>query len=185
MGQKLAAYNVTGNIIGFYDSDDSPAPASVTVLKITDDQWQECLSTPGWTVANGKLVAPEAPSDAQLLAMAQATQTTLMYQAYQTAISQAVTYKTAGGVTKAFQADSDSQSTLVSALTGYQAAGAVPAGFWWVSEDNTQVPFTLSDLKGLAAAMLAQGWAAFQTLQARKASIRATTARDEAQAITW
>lgn len=116
---------------------------------------------------------------------AQTTQTALMYQAYQGAISQPVTYKTAGGVTKAFQADADSQSTLVSALTGYQAAGAVPSGFRWVSEDNTQVPFTLDDLKGLAAAMLAQGWTAFQTLQTRKTSIRAASTRAEAAAIVW
>lgn len=145
--------------------------------------WLTATAKPGpfynWT--DGAWVLDVAADTAD----AQTTQTAAMYLAYTDAISQPVSYTTAGGVTKTFQADADSQDILSKTLSGYKAAGAVPEGFWWKSEDNTQVPFTLADLVGLSSAMLAQGWAAFQTLQARKASIRATTTRTEAQAITW
>jgi hypothetical protein len=75
MGQKFAAYNLTGAIIGFYDSVDSPVPASVTsVIKISDAEWQACLSESGWTVEDGMLVGPTPPTAAELLASAQASQ---------------------------------------------------------------------------------------------------------------
>ncbi len=67
MGQKQASYNASGAIIAFYDTVDSPAPASATVLDITNAQWQTCLSNPGWTVVNGALVAPP-PAPAPTLA---------------------------------------------------------------------------------------------------------------------
>lgn len=67
MGQKQAAYDTTGKIVGFYDSEDSPAPKSASLLEITDAQWQECLATPGYTIEAGALVAPPPPTAAQLL----------------------------------------------------------------------------------------------------------------------
>ncbi|MBV2180879.1 MAG: DUF4376 domain-containing protein [Castellaniella sp.] len=108
-----------------------------------------------------------------------------MYVAYSQAVQQSVSFKSAGGVTQTFQADTNSQNILLQSYTGFQAAGAVPAAFYWVAADNTQVSFTLADLKGLYAAMLAQGWAAFQQLQTRKASIRAATTSAAVKAITW
>ncbi|MBN3848611.1 DUF4376 domain-containing protein [Paraburkholderia sp. Ac-20342] len=105
--------------------------------------------------------------------------------AYQAAIQQPVSFTTAGGVTKTFQADTDSQNVLLIATTGYSLAGATPSGFYWVSSDNTQVPFALADLKGLYAVMLAQGNVAFQKLQALKVSVRAATTVAAAQAVSW
>jgi len=69
MGQKFAAYDAQGNITSFYDSEDSPVPAGVNAIGITDSQWQACLSTPGYKVVSGALVAPTA---AQLAAQAAA-----------------------------------------------------------------------------------------------------------------
>lgn len=66
MGQKQAAYNTAGQILAFYDTTDSPAPAGTTVLDITLAQWQACLATPGYTVVNGALVAPPSPTASQL-----------------------------------------------------------------------------------------------------------------------
>ncbi|KVN27023.1 phage tail protein [Burkholderia pyrrocinia] len=40
MGQKQAAYDAKGNIVAFYDTVDSPAPASANVVDITDDEWR-------------------------------------------------------------------------------------------------------------------------------------------------
>lgn len=91
MGQKLAAYNAQGAITAFYDSVDSPAPAGATTLPITNAQWQTCLAQPGWTVANGVLVAPPAPMAAQLLAQAQAAQIAIITQACAAAITSGFT----------------------------------------------------------------------------------------------
>lgn len=144
----------------------------------------------GWRAVNGPDdVGPDETFSATIpsesLALAQVAQTEAMYVAYSQAVQQSVSFKSAGGVTQTFQADTNSQNILLQSYTGFQAAGAVPAAFYWVAADNTQVSFTLADLKGLYAAMLAQGWAAFQQLQTRKASIRAATTSAAVKAITW
>lgn len=72
MGQKYAAYNAQGAITAYYDSVDSPVPSGVNAIEITDAQWQTCISTSGYTVQNGQLVAPTPPTAAQQLANAQA-----------------------------------------------------------------------------------------------------------------
>jgi nitrogen fixation protein len=68
MGQKYAAYNTSGAITGFYDSEDSPAPTGITMLAITDAQWQACIATPGYTVADDALTPPLPPTAAQIQA---------------------------------------------------------------------------------------------------------------------
>lgn len=62
MGQKIISYNsTTGQITGIYDSTDSTVPVGVTsTLNITDVQYQDILSTPGYTVVSGALTAPAA-----------------------------------------------------------------------------------------------------------------------------
>lgn len=79
MGQKYAAYDSTGAIVAFYDSVDSPAPQGVKAVQITDAQWQTCLSNPGYTVMSGALVAPVAPTAAQVAAQ----QAAAAWSAYQ------------------------------------------------------------------------------------------------------
>jgi hypothetical protein len=59
MGQKFAAYGSSGEIVAFYDNEDSPLPASIErAIEITGAQWQACLDAPGWTVVDGTLAAP-------------------------------------------------------------------------------------------------------------------------------
>jgi hypothetical protein len=185
MGQKFAAYDSTGAIVAFYDSVDSPASQGVTAIAITDSQWQTCISTPGYTVSNGELVAPAAPTPAQLLSVAQASQAALIDSAYYSVIQQNVSFKTAAGVTKTFQADADSQTIVMQATQGYQIAGATPAGFYWKSADNTLVSFTLADLQGLYTAILSQGWAAFQKRTTLKQQIAGATTVAAVQTIVW
>jgi hypothetical protein len=182
MGQKYAAYNSAGTITGFYDSIDSPLPSGVTAIEITEAQWQECLTTPGYTVVNGVLTGPTA---AQLLAQAQQAQLTTLTAAYQAAIAQPVSYTSKGGITKTYQADPQSLSNLQNTLLGLQTAGATPSGFYWVAADNAQVPFIYADLQGLAAALLAPGWAAFQKLQTLKAEVNTATTVSAVQAVVW
>ncbi|MEK6420034.1 MAG: DUF4376 domain-containing protein [Burkholderia gladioli] len=186
MGQKLAAYTQDpGPIIAFYDTDDSPAPDGALTIKITDAQWQTCLAQPGqWCVSSGAL-AGVSQSAGDLLASAQAAQVAIVTAAYVSAVQQAVTFKTAAGVSAEFDADPESQTILMQATQGYGLANAVPTDFYWVSADNTRVSFTLADLQGLYSAMLAQGWTAFQKRQELKASIAAASTVAAVQAVVW
>lgn len=119
------------------------------------------------------------------LADAQATQVAAIYTGYAAAVTKSVSYETAAAVTQTYQADTNSQTILLQAVTGYNAAGQTPAGFYWVAQDNTQVPFTLADLKGLYAVMLTQGWTAFQHLQTQKVAIRNAGTMAAVQAVVW
>ena len=117
--------------------------------------------------------APAATTPALTLAQAQEAQISVIDAAYAAAVAQNVTFKTAGGVTEAFEADAGSQTLLMQATQGYGLAGETPSGFYWVGADNTHVPFALADLEGLYQAILAQGWAAFQRRQTlRRRSMR-------------
>lgn len=105
--------------------------------------------------------------------------------AYGAAIQAPIAFKTAAGVSELFDADQASQLVLMQATQGYMISGSVPPGFYWKAANNVQVAFTLSDLQGLYAAMLAQGWAAFQKLQALKSEIVASTTVSAVRSITW
>jgi hypothetical protein len=184
---KLAHFDHTSAspqpVIGWYDTDEfdyQSLPNEADLLTLTQDQWDNRLNTP--FVSGGTLIAP--PS-AQLFAQAQAAHIALLRTAYQQAIQQPVTYTSKGGVTKTYQADPGSVSNLQSMLLAFSATQTVPSGFYWVSADNTQVPFTYADMQGLAQALGTQGAAAFQHLQTQKAAILAATTVDAVQAITW
>lgn len=143
---------------------------------LAQDEADDFALEPGkWKLVAGAWV--------QSLSGAQAQQIGKMYFAYEAAIAQDVSFTTAALVTKMFQADPQSVANAQAMLAAYKIA--VPAGFYWVSRDNTQVAFTLADLQGLAKAMGDQGWGAFQTLQTRKASILAGTTIAAVQAVVW
>ncbi len=131
-----------------------------------------------WT---GTALEPVPPT----LPQAQAQQINLLRQAYNAAIQTPVSYTSKGGVTKTYQADPQSVANLTQMMLASQAAAATPTGFYWVSLDNTQVPFAYADMQGLAAAFGAQGAAAFQHLQTLKAEVLAATTVSGVQAINW
>ena len=130
-----------------------------------------------WVDAGG--VATLALSDAQ------SKQIIALSIAYQNAIVQPISYTSKGGVTQTYQADANSINNLSSMLLAFQSTQTVPDGFYWLSEDNTQVPFTYADMQALAQAIGTQANAAFHTLQTLKAQVRAATTADQVQAITW
>jgi hypothetical protein len=171
-----ASGSITGN---GYTPDGTIPPGAIGCTQA------QAQNAQAWQVSNGTLVSVPAPTAAQLLAQAQQAQIATLTAAYQAAIAQPVSYTSKGGVTKTYQADPQSLSNLQNSLLGFQAAGATPNGFYWVASDNTQVPFTYADLQGLAAAMLAQGWAAFQQLQTLKAHVNAATTVSAVQAVVW
>ena len=119
------------------------------------------------------------------LALAQSNQRELIESAYAAAVTANISFTTGGGVTKIYQADTDSQSSLKDALIGFTPAGATPSGFYWRPLDNTNVPFTLADLQGLAQAMISQGWAAFQKRISLLEQVAAATTTSQVEAIMW
>ncbi len=180
MGQKYAAYNEHGDIVGFYDDIDSPVPKGVANVPVTDAQWQASLSSPGWAVVNGEITPP---SSAQLLSIAKVTQKSRIKASYGAATSQDITFTTEAGVTKAFAADQNSKSAISQAAQAYSFASEVPQGFYWRSVDNTDVPFTLKDIQSLNAAMASQVWVAFQKRNAQKAAVDAAKNLSAVQAV--
>lgn len=122
---------------------------------------------------------------APTLEQARAAQATLIDAAYAAAITADISYTCQSGTIQTFQADADSQDVLLKAVIGYGATGAVPLGFFWKAADNTLVPFTLDDVRGLYAAMLAHGWAAFQTRTTLKKQISTAATPADVQAIHW
>jgi hypothetical protein len=100
MGQKYAAYDLSGVIVAYYDSVDSPAPASVTNLTaLTDAEWQTCINEQGqWFISGGALTAVPAATDAELLEDAQATQVAVLSAACAAAIVSGFTSSALGAV---------------------------------------------------------------------------------------
>lgn len=159
----------TGAIIRVEDGASIPA----------DPRNQDYAAYLVWVAAGNTALPVDQPS----LQEVQGSQIGLLYTAYQAAIAQNITLTTAGGVTKAFQADRAAIDNLQAMLAAFPTT--VPAGFYWVASDNTRVPFTLADMKALAAAMGNQGWSAFQRLQDRKAAVLAATTVAQVQAVVW
>ena len=138
------------------------------------------------------LIVPDVvipvPTEAEILTTVQTAQLAKIANEYSDIINTAsVIFTNNEGVEKTYQADPASQAYAQSTLVALsqQATPATPDGFYWVSSDNTHVPFTFSDIQGLASAMFAQGVTAFQNYQAKKAAIRAATSVADVQAITY
>lgn len=164
-------------VMGWYDTDadlHTQLPPAANLLQLTQAQWEGRLTTP--FVQKGKLVAAPALTAAQLLADAQIAQFVSLETAYASAIHIPVAY-----MATTFQADTASQDILAKSLV----AGSVPAGFYWLDAQNAKIPMTFAQLQGLAAAILAQGQAAFDRLQARKAAVRAAATVAAIQAVVW
>lgn len=186
MGQKYAAYNTTGDIVAFYDSIDSPVPVGVNTIEITDAQWQICISSqPPYTVASGALVAPVAPTAAQLLEAAQSAQIATLNAAYQTAINAPVSFTNAAGTAATFNQDATAKGNLQDALLASEKSGVWSINLWLTTSGTPVTPFTYADLQGLAAAMDAVDAPDYQQLLTLISQVNAATTITAVQAIVW
>ncbi|WP_233831769.1 hypothetical protein [Paraburkholderia sp. ZP32-5] len=124
MSQKLAAYKTDpGPIVAFYDDIDSPVPEGVTAIEITNDQWQICLANPGWTIADGELVAPTPPTAEQLASAA------LIHLAY-AALNAGLAVSSTGtpALNGTYAVDSLSQADVIAIETSLNAGKGFPGG---------------------------------------------------------
>ncbi|MFA6903329.1 MAG: DUF4376 domain-containing protein [Gallionellaceae bacterium] len=125
-------------------------------------------------------LATAIPADPPTLTDMQATRIALMEAEYQAAITAPVVY-----MSTTFQADRDSQILLDQAISIYTRQGMTPAGFWWKDAANVHVAMTLAQLQGFGDAIASRVWSSFQTLDARKAAIRAATTVAQVQGVVW
>jgi len=151
MGQKFAAYDSTGAIAGFYDSIDSPAPDGLNTIKITDAQWIECLSNPGYTVSGGTLVAPTPPTAQQ-----QASQSSSA--SAQAAISAGLSITSANtpALNGTYAVDPLSQMDIIAIETSLNAGKGFPGGataFGYPDTSGVMHAFTAADFADFAVAV--------------------------------
>ena len=153
----------TGEVHAYDETDPNAAPYIAKAIK---RKWGV---VPVW---------PLPPTPAELGAL----QIQRLVADCQALTEQPVTFTTAAGTTDTYQADAASVARLQAAIVGFQKK--TPAGFYWLSASNVQVPFTFADLQALASLMLAQGWGAFQRLTDAKVKVRAGVAAGDATLIT-
>ena len=182
MNTYYFSYNqTTGQISGIGVTPDGTVPSTAIVCTQAQSQnWQQyainLATTPPSIVS--------APTSV-LLAQSQITQIGILAGDYLNAIAQPVSFTTAAGVVKTYQADKVSVQNLIEMTLTFTKAGATPTGFYWVAQDSTQVPFAFADLQNLAAAIGAPGVVAYQHLQTLKADVLAATTVTAVQAVVW
>lgn len=177
----------TGVVRGIYTVSDAAGVADAMTANTpsgceslaVDASHPITTSKSAWTVTDGMLAAV-VPTDADLLAAAQAAQLNILAAGYSAAKSANVAY-----MDTFFMADDDSQQMFAHALVAYTAAGATPVDFYAVDASYNKVPMTLAQLQGLIAAIAAQVLAAFQRWVDVRQALAATTTVSEAQAIVW
>lgn len=84
--------------------------------------------------------------------------------------------KMALGVTyggQVYDSDAIAALNLTSTLTLVLSGTPLPTGFTWRAKNNTNVPMTLADLKGLAVALFQRGQAVYAASWMHKANIDA------------
>lgn len=153
---------------------------SVVVDYVPSAPADTALATYAWDTGTKRWVGTPT-----LLAIQQSHISNALVTSYVAAIDTSVSFTTSGAVTKTYQTDQQSLANLTNMLLAFGGTGVVPGGFYWVSEDNTQVPFTYADLQGLALAMGTMGFAAFDHLQTKKDAVLSASSAGDVYAITW
>jgi hypothetical protein len=106
--------------------------------------------------------------------------------AYNQALLKPVQYKSEGGITQTYQADTQSIANLQALLIGMASnPDALPDGFCWIAADNTPVPFTYADMQKLGVLMCNQGISAFSHLQEKKSEIKMAKKVADVISIAW
>jgi predicted NAD/FAD-dependent oxidoreductase len=190
MGQKQAAYDGSGKIIAFYDVVESPAPAGVTTINITDEQWLNCIQNHAKIlVQNGALVDAPAPTAAVLLAEAQTEKQGELSAACQAAIVSGFQSSALGSVHAYPSALIDQQnlasSVLASIMPGLATDWTAP--IWCADSTGSWLfqPHTAAQAQQVGA----DSTAAIQALRTKNATlqaeVQAATTAAAVQAVTW
>ncbi|GJG92825.1 hypothetical protein [Cupriavidus pauculus] len=182
MGQKIAAFDRQGHITAFYDSADSPVPSGVTnTIQITQEQWQTCISQPGyWYVTDGALAPVPPLTAAQQLAAAQSAQIGVLSAACATAIASGFSSGALGsayGYPSALT-DQANQNTVAQCSSG-GLLWCVTGGAWSFKQH------TQAQAQAVVWAFAAWLNKCQQQLVALTEQVNAATSPDAAQAVAW
>lgn len=191
MGQKSAVYNTaTGAIIGYYDSIDSPLPATLpsgaASLDITDTEWQAGISSPyAPSVISGVYTIPTGPT----LEQAKSAQIALLQASYQSSVNAPVTFKNAAGVTSTYPSGNTVLTNGMKASALLAQVIAAGSSAWtldkWLDTNNVAQTFTFSDLQGLAGAMEAAITIDWSDLILKIDEVNQATSVSAVKAIVW
>ena len=129
---------------------------------LSDVDW---LSYQAWVAAGGvpDAMTPPAPPPATEVRAIKKSQVNQMRDA-----------KMALGVTyngQVYDSDAIAALNLTSVLTLVLSGAPLPPGFTWRSKNNSNVPMTVADLRGLAGALFQRGQAVYAASWAHKANI--------------
>lgn len=191
MSQKYAAYDNSGNITGFYDSDINPSIPAQSIA-ITDTQWQNCIDNPGKYMVNTAakaLINTPPPSAAQQLSDAKSAKSASISASCKSQIYQGFSSSALGSAYH-YPAEDRDQVNLNGCVTQSYYPGN-PAG-WTIS-------FYCQDASGLwakrphtAAQIQAVGNDAINAIQSAlnkndslQQQIQAVTTVDAVNAIVW
>jgi hypothetical protein len=188
MGQKSAVYNtVTGAIIGYYDSIDSPLPETLpggtASIDITDAEWQAGISSPyAPSVISGVYTIPTGPT----LEQAKASQIALLQTSARQAEQALVSLTLASGVTTSFGMTPHDWTKIVGLYSKYVAKGAaLPSGYQIPDANGTLQAVTVADIENLFNAGETQMTGAITKLASLVDQVKAATTVSAVQAIVW
>ncbi|MEO9385607.1 DUF4376 domain-containing protein [Chromobacterium phragmitis] len=188
MGQKIAAFNESGEITAFYDSIDSPPKDGENVISITDEQWQTCLSQPGWTVVDGMLFAPVPPSEAEQLRLAQRIQRQRLQAACELAIIAGFASTALGARPNAYGSQLTDQNNLLSALSAAQGQPASWSMPLWCADEKGEWafrPHTAAQVQSVNRDWLAFRTALQQRYAERVSRVQAAVTAQAVQEVAW
>ena len=184
MGQKYASYNTSEIVIGYYDSVDSPPPATATTIPITDAEWRAALSSPYQpvTVVNGVLTIPSGPT----LAQAKSRQIALLQSAFEQAEQAPLSLTLASGVTTSFGMTPHDWTKIVGLYSKYVAKGiALPSGYQIPDANGTLQAVTVTDIENLFNGGETQMTGAIAKLASLVGEVESATTVSAVQAIVW
>ena len=179
LSEPIVAKSQTPDLHGYYAMKDGVPYLIRADLNISE--WTSLQED----INSGAVTPVVNDPNAGALGRAQHLQIDLLRAAYQAVISQNVNFTTVAGVTNSYQTTQLSIASLNLVIAGCSSSESVPSDFYWVAADNTRVPFTYTDLRGLSSAILSQQWTAFQNLQTKKAAVNAATTIEEVRSITF
>jgi hypothetical protein len=174
---KYAEYDLSGNIIAFYDDTiHSSIPGST--IQITDNQWQDCLANPGKNIVSGGLLTL-APSSA-LLQIAKRKKLGQLNQAYSTALTTDFS-SNALGAAHTYAADTLSQTLLNNLIT----AGNTANYPYIDGSVYTSASHTLAELQQVLDDLITAQQAAISNYSTKVAAVNAAATVNDVNAITW
>ena len=182
MGQKSALYNaLSGEIMGYYDSLDSPLPktlpAGADAVDITDSEWQAGLSSRyAPTVVSGVYTIPSGPT----LEQAQATQSALL-----TASCAAAAYAPVSYSGNTFPADEAAHARLNRLIARLQNGWTPPTGSGLPTVTGVLVTLTETEAQALANLMATQEAEAFVKLSGLVTQVKNATTVSGVQEVIW